>query len=114
MADEVLLTTASKTERTRLYEKNVTVAGTPEKLFPERVYANRYFITSKPSNTGAVYFMVEDPTTPGSPGSVKLPISGLSNAAEESKNFDMSKIWVDADVNGDGVIVKYNSTGTVI
>jgi len=105
MADEVLKSSSSREDITKLHEKVVASSATPEKLFAERVYANRYLIQSRPSNTGPVYYTLDVA------GTVKLPITGLANAAEGGRNFDLSKIYIAVDNNGDGVIVKYNSTG---
>ena len=113
MAHEKIRMSASLVEDTKIYIKTVAVSGTPEPLFPERVYANRYLIQGLPSNTGAAYFMVEDPANPGTALPERFPISGLSNIASEGKNFDLSKVYIDVAVGGEGVIIKYNATGEV-
>jgi hypothetical protein len=86
--------------------KDVAAAGTAETLASDRTAVTWIIVQAKSTNTGRVYV--------GS--STVASTNGVSLLADDSKlwppvadlaAYDLSLIYVDADVNGEGVTFEY-------
>lgn len=84
--------------------KNVTVAGTREML-STTVYCIKVIITAKEANTGDIWIGGE--TIAAGRG---RPLKALQS--QEIEIDDLSKIWIDATVSGEGVTYTYDSFRT--
>lgn len=95
------------------FEKDVATSGTPEPLvLPANEIYSRYFaIQAKPANTGRILIGDADSILTGvahsiSPGTFYIiSTSEWNNAKAE---LSASETWVDAEINGDGVVVSYH------
>lgn len=88
--------------------KTVSVAGTQEPLSATPVFTSFVRIRAIPGQGGTVYWGGSDIDNQGDPLAagefIDLPAPILSNLQEE---YDLSKIYIDASANGNGVIVTY-------
>ena len=105
MADENIISSASRVDTIKVLEKDVALAITPEPITPERVYAANFAIQAKAGNTGVVEISHD--------GAVWFACDGISLAARSDRNFDFNKILIRVTTDGDGIKVLYNSTGAV-
>lgn len=89
--------------------KNVTTATTAVPLSATSLLAFDVLIVAKAANTGNIYVGGSDvdntdtPLAAGDPLSLTPPVS--RDATENM--YDLSKIYIDADTNGEGVHVTY-------
>lgn len=96
-----------------VFAKNVTTAGTRVALSATTLTSKEVVVQAKPSNTGTIYLG----------GSAVASTAGICLAPGESFNFanlmtpahqaggdvdfDMSQIYIDSSVNGEGVFCLY-------
>lgn len=80
----------------------VTTAGTAVQLSTTKILANWIYIQPKPANTDVVY--IGDSTVSSTVG-VEFAVgnSGVLWPVVGTNVYDLSTIWVDAAVNGEGV-----------
>ena len=98
--------------------KTVASAGTPVQLTTTRTMAHAVLIQAVHTNTGDMYVgvstsmdptdgtdmiaVLSEPTAGETPPSISIgPVHGAANA------FDLREIWIDAEVNGEEVLVSY-------
>ena len=89
----------SETSRTISGEKTVTSAGTAEPIFAAKTLGKGVVLVAKSANTGQVYVGGSDvasTTNDGLDAGESLPISS-------SKRWDLAELFIDVDVDGDGV-----------
>lgn len=85
--------------------KTVTTAGTAEKLIAASTPCRKVILTAIPTNTGTV--AIGDSSALATAGSERgVQLIG-SFAREEIEIDDVSKIWIDASTNGEGVSFTY-------
>lgn len=113
-----------------LGKTTVTAGGTPEKIcknlsagvLASPVYAQSLLVQALPGNTGLIYIMSRK-TSPGDDRTnrafciaiLAVPASATqgtfasaSFSIPNSKNsFDLREIWIDAAVNGEGVLATF-------
>jgi hypothetical protein len=92
-----------------LGSKTVTTAGTAVPLSATALPANAVVIQAKVGNSGKVY--VGDSTVSASKGhALAAGEAFILNALESPKGFDeylLNDLYIDADTNGEGVVVQY-------
>lgn len=88
---------------------SVTTAGTSVPLSTTKVMANWILIQPKPANTGTIYL--------GGPGTVSSTVGVEMNVGDSdvawpsatTNAYDLSTIWIDSSVNGEGVKFIYTA-----
>jgi len=94
----------------KTFSKTVTVAGTAEPLSATKLFTTAFCIRAKLNNGGNLY--TGDLTVDSNNGMFLQPGETNEKAAQPVtrgtlQTFDISKIYIDADVSGDGAIVEY-------
>lgn len=95
----------------KLAEKTVTAAGTAEAIFASKTIAAGFTIRAKIGNTGNVFIgdsTVDSASTGKGAMEPGAAINFTSDYALANKPIDMSLIYVDSAVNGEGVDIWYN------
>lgn len=94
----------------KTFAKVVTTAGAAVPLSATRLYTTAFLIQADGANTGLIY--VGDSTV--SAATAPYLVAGASNEKEGQpvsrgviQTFDLSKIYIDASVNGEGVKCEY-------
>jgi len=100
---------------TKSFKVVVAAAGTPVRASVTPLWCHSYVVIPWHENTGKAWV--------GAAAMVKatgvnvhtyLPVPhenivvSWNNRGEYSRSFDLSRIWIDADVNGEAVIITYN------
>jgi len=78
--------------------KNITTAGTPERISETSIPIKCIVIKAKSANTGLMYVGNSDTTELfelNAKESITIPIN------------DVNKVWIDSAVNGEGVVYAY-------
>jgi hypothetical protein len=88
----------------KVIENTVAAAATPETLTDEDVYAGSVVIKSLPSNTSYVS-LSHDVSGPW------FPADGAAISASEGKQLNLKEIFIQVNVDGEGVKALYHSTG---
>lgn len=99
------------------FVKNVTTAGTKVQLSTTKIDASSIIIRAKLANTGIIY--VGDSTSASAAAGMPLQ-AGESNELTAPPTtrgallrFNLQNIYIDASVNGEGVIVEYVTEGSL-
>jgi hypothetical protein len=94
----------------KTFAKVVTTAGTAVPLSTTKLYTTAFLVQANAANTGLIY--VGDSTVAAS--NAPYLVAGASNSKEGQtvtrgmiQTFDLSKVYIDASVNGEGVKVEY-------
>ena len=100
------------------FVKNVTASGTQVRLSDVSLKVHTAIVQAKRTNTG--YTMVGDETTDygtflgvqlGEPAAGSTPASVVFSSSREGSNeVELFDIWIDAEVNGEGVSVTYTKS----
>lgn len=80
-------------------QKNVTVAGTAERLHSGLAVNGALMVKAKPANSGNIYLGNAEGGVSSSSGMILEP----GEAVVFNHVGDLREIWVDAAVNGEGV-----------
>lgn len=85
--------------------KNVAATGTPEQLSAVKKLMGKAVITARPANTGPIAVGFSNAVRAGA----GVEVGALVNPGEsiEIEAPDLSQIWIDAKVNGEGVSFMY-------
>lgn len=92
--------------------KNTTTAGTPVRLVattvttPTERFCARVTISGRSANTQAVY-VTQSNSTPAAATGFKLEANDsvpFGQGETRGNSIDLATIWVDSDVNGEGVV----------
>jgi hypothetical protein len=86
---------------------NVAAAGTAQPLSATSIPASRVLVTAKSSNTGSVYLGAENVNSTSYGVILAAGDAQPLDAVSELNVYDLSKIFIDADNNGEGVWVLY-------
>lgn len=103
------------TKSTSLGKVVVTTAGTRKQISTSVIFAHTVFVQQFPGNTGKIY--LGDVTVVGSTGvgvTAILPIPTANSLGSFTLSwpdphfqFDLSQLYLDSEVNGEGAIVSY-------
>ena len=93
------------------FKKVVTTAGTQVAITPSTIRSPKVVISAEPDNTGYIY--VGDSTVSSADcarvlsagDSLELSIGDYASGAS---GWELSSIYIDSEVNGDGVFVGYS------
>lgn len=88
------------------FGKNVTAAGTPEKLSSESLQVTSCVIQAKRSNTGNVYIGGSDVSSTTGTSLIAGQTYNLSLSGTDGL-YDLQRLWLDVDTSGEGVTVTY-------
>lgn len=91
--------------------KNVTTAGTQVPLSATKILTSFFRITAKPTNTGYIYWGDKDVDNSCDrllPGDA-VNVSGAPTTNATHLMYNLANIYVDSSVNGEGVIVTYQT-----
>lgn len=94
----------------KFLSKNVTTAGTAEALSATPIKTTQFEVYAKSANTNNVYVgdsTVSSSSIPQAPDVKEVFIASEISASTKGDFFDLSKIYIDVDTNGEGVIVRY-------
>jgi len=83
--------------------KTVTSAGTAEPLSATRKMVRNLDVQAKVGNTDSVYIGGPNVQNGGADGLEAIPLG----SRHYSRPIDLAKVWIDADVNGEGVTYTY-------
>lgn len=95
------------------FVKTVASAGTPERLTTAHILTNRFTTygtktVNRGVNTGSVFIGDDDDQLQQLvPYDASLAGGEVVYQAPPGSFYDLSKVWIDAATNGDGVVVTY-------
>jgi len=94
----------------KTFAKTVTTAGTRVALSASRLMVPSFVIRANAANTGVIY--IGDVTVTSANGMFLAASEannkfGISVNGGKYREFDLSKVYIDASVNGEGVRVEY-------
>lgn len=82
-------------------QKNVTVAGTPERLNATTIKCNAIVITARPGNTGKVAIGVDNSVRAAAGGEKGIILAPGQSVTMNT--VDVMEVWADVTVGGEGV-----------
>lgn len=94
----------------KTFARTVTTAGSRVQLSTTQLLTEAFTIIAKRANTGYIYSGYSDVSA-----SNGVELAARDSNAKEGKptnrgvikQFDLSKVYIDSSVNGEGVIVEY-------
>lgn len=89
--------------------KDVTAAGTAEPLVATKTMVVSVIVYAKPANTGSIYVGPSDVDSADTDKTYAILAAGedQERTSVPGTIFDLSKVYIDSSVNGEGVTFEY-------